>query len=54
MAKNNDLNLKNWKELKICPHCEIELVSKMFDVDGTNLVEHNVCEKCGYGTPALV
>ena len=39
---------------EICPHCEIELVSRMFDVDGTNLVEHNVCEECGYGTPALV
>ena len=38
---------------EICPHCEIELVSRMFDVDGTNLVEHNVCEECGYGTPAL-
>ncbi len=39
---------------EICPHCEIELVSRMFDVDGTNLVEHNVCEECGYGTPALI
>ena len=38
---------------EVCPHCEIELVSRRFDIDGTNLEEHNVCEKCGYGTPAL-
>ncbi len=37
-----------------CPYCDIGLVSRMFDVDGTNLVEHNICEKCGYGTPALL
>jgi len=39
---------------EICPHCETKLVSRIFDVDGTNLVEHNICEECGYGTPALV
>ncbi|MCK5475396.1 MAG: hypothetical protein KAI71_02340 [Candidatus Pacebacteria bacterium] len=39
---------------EICPHCENELVSRMFDVDGINLIEHSVCEECGYGTPALV
>ena len=39
---------------EICPHCGIELLSRMFDVDGINLVEHNVCEECGYGTPALI
>lgn len=32
----------------------IELVSRIFDVGSANLVEHNVCEECGYGTPALV
>lgn len=47
-----DYDLTEVKE--ICPNCEIELVSKMIDVDGTNLVEHDVCEECGYGTPALV
>ena len=39
---------------EICPRCEVELVSRMFDIDGTNLVEHNICEECGYGTPALM
>jgi len=39
---------------EICPHCEIELVSRMYDVDGTNLVEHDICKECGYGTPALI
>ena len=38
---------------EVCPHCEIELESKMIDIDGTNLEEHTVCEKCGYGYPAL-
>ena len=41
------------KITEVCPHCEIELKPKMIDVDGTNLEEHYVCEKCGYGTPAL-
>jgi len=40
--------------VEVCPHCEEELKSKMFNVDGKNLEEHNVCEKCGYGTPALL
>lgn len=39
---------------KVCPHCEIELVSKMIDIDGTNLVERNICKECGYGSPALL
>ncbi|MEK7482381.1 MAG: hypothetical protein AAB620_01145 [Patescibacteria group bacterium] len=39
---------------EICIHCEVELVSRMFDIDGKNLVERDVCEKCGYGTPALL
>ncbi|MFH1712720.1 MAG: hypothetical protein ABH896_00830 [Candidatus Jacksonbacteria bacterium] len=37
----------------LCPHCEVELISRMFDIDGINLEEHEVCEKCGYGQPAL-
>ena len=39
---------------EVCPHCETELEPKMFDVDGTNLSEHNTCPKCGYGSPALL
>ena len=42
------------KAREVCPHCEIELVSRMLDVDGSKLVEHNICEKCGYGTPSLI
>lgn len=38
---------------ELCPHCDVPLKSKMIDVDGTNLEEHKVCPKCGYGTPAL-
>jgi len=47
-----DYELTEAKE--ICPHCEVELVSRMIDIDGTNLVEYDVCEECGYGTPALL
>jgi len=36
-----------------CPHCDVKLVPKMFDIDGTNLEEHFVCPECGYGSPAL-
>lgn len=39
---------------EVCPNCEINLVSKMFDIDSTNLVERDICEKCGYGMPALI
>lgn len=39
--------------VEVCPNCEIPLESKMIDVDGTNLEEHKVCPRCGYGTPAL-
>ncbi|MEK7148679.1 MAG: hypothetical protein AAB770_02055 [Patescibacteria group bacterium] len=39
---------------EICPHCEVDLVSRIFDIDGTNLVEHDICNECGYGTPALI
>lgn len=54
---DNNLDVVDYKltEAKeICPHCEAELVSRMFDIDGTNIVEHDVCEECGYGTPALL
>lgn len=36
-----------------CPHCDVKLVTKIFDIDGTNLEEHLVCPTCGYGSPAL-
>ena len=44
---------ENFIAKEICPHCEIPLESKMFDIDGTNLEEHFVCPGCGYGSPAL-
>jgi hypothetical protein len=47
--------LENYSAIvEVCPECEIELEPKMIDIDGTNLVEHNICPKCGYGTPALL
>lgn len=53
---DNDLYVINDQIVEVrvlCPHCEVELVSKMFDIDGTNLEEHEICEKCGYGQPVL-
>jgi len=42
------------EEMEICPHCDIPLVLKMIDIDGTNLQEHEVCESCGYGYPLKI
>lgn len=40
---------------KKCEECEkMSKVYRMFDIDGTNLVEHLVCLDCGSGTPALL
>ena len=55
-SSNNDIPSfldENITIKEFCPHCEIELESKMIDIDGTNLEEHTICEKCGYGYPAL-
>jgi hypothetical protein len=38
---------------QICPYDDSVLEYRIFDVDGTNLEEHAVCLKCGYGSPAL-
>ena len=48
-----DFNAVDEDDENVCPHCDTELKHKMIDVDGTNLEEHEVCEDCGYGTPAL-
>ena len=40
--------------IEVCPHCEVVLIARMFDIDGTNLVECGICSECGYGTPALI
>ena len=37
----------------MCKNCNEELEYKMFDIDGTNLEEHLVCENCGFGKPVL-
>lgn len=40
---------------KRCEECgKMSKVYRMFDIDGTNLVEHLVCLECGSGTPALL
>ena len=51
--------LKIWKTVfdiidEKYPYCDIKLESKMIDVDGTNLEEHQICSECSYGTPALL
>lgn len=57
MERNNekaDTFLDDLISIKeICPHCGVELESKMIDIDGTNLEEHSICPKCQYGMPAL-
>lgn len=57
MEENNektDIFLDEHISIKeMCPHCGIELENKMIDIDGTNLEEHNICPKCGYGMPTL-
>ena len=39
--------------IPMCQNCNEELAYKIFDIDGTNLEEHLVCENCGFGKPAL-
>lgn len=40
---------------KKCKECEkISKVYRIFDVDGSNLVEYLVCLNCKSGTPALL
>ena len=41
-------------DYKTCEFCgEKSKHDRMIDMDGTNLVEHNVCENCGSGQPEL-
>ncbi len=40
---------------KTCESCgEKSKTSKMMDVDGKNLEEHDVCENCGNGYPVMM
>lgn len=53
---DNDLEVLDYKKTEataVCKNCGEELEYRMFDIDGTNLEEHLVCEKCGFGKPAL-
>jgi len=39
---------------KTCEFCEEKSKNnRTIDIDGTNLAEHDVCENCGSGYPAL-
>lgn len=31
-----------------CPYCNSVMQYRMFDIDGTNLVEYETCLECGY------
>ena len=48
------LNMDEEGDNKVCEFCEEKSKhSRMIDVGGTNLEEHDVCENCGSGYPAL-
>lgn len=54
---DDDLEVIDYEKTEatpICPNCNKELKYKMFDIDGTNLEEHLVCENCGFGKPILI
>ncbi len=49
-----ELSMDDGGVYKKCESCgEKSKSSKMVDVDGKNLKEHDVCENCGFGYPAL-
>ena len=51
---DRELSIEN-DNYKICEVCgEKSKSNKMIDIDGTNLEEHEVCENCGFGYPALM
>lgn len=57
MAKhiNNTSNNSKDEEKFYCDYCgRKEKVYRMFDIDGTNLVEKLVCLNCGSGTPSIL
>ena len=51
---NSDLLNDSIIITELCPHCGVKLHSKMIDIDGTNIEEHQICPECGYGSPALL
>ena len=48
------LNIDEDNDYEICEFCEEKSKNnRTIDIDGTNLAEHDVCENCGSGYPAL-
>ncbi|MBU4375596.1 hypothetical protein KKH38_03785 [Patescibacteria group bacterium] len=48
---DDDLEVADYERtdaIPMCQNCNEELDYKTFDIDGTNLEEHLVCEKCGF------
>ncbi len=51
---NLDEDLDEDDDCEICEFCgEKSKHSRMIDIDGRNLEEHDVCENCDSGHPAL-
>ena len=51
---NPELSTDEDDNYKICEFCgEKSKSSKMIDIDGKNLEEHEICENCGAGYPVL-
>lgn len=49
---NYEFLLHKDEQAKVCPECgEEAVVTRMFDIDGTNLVEAEACLACGDGAP---
>ena len=60
MKNNRNHIIKNKKTIrkreyrKKCEYCQtFSKAYRMFDIDGTNLVEHLVCLECRAGAPAI-
>ncbi|MEA3295851.1 MAG: hypothetical protein U9Q27_01750 [Patescibacteria group bacterium] len=52
--KRNKTSRKKREFRKKCEDCgTMSKAYRMFDIDGTNLVEHLVCLNCGLGRPSL-
>lgn len=54
IGSTGDGEFEKFEIFQICPHDNSLLVHRVFDIDGTNLDEHVVCLKCGYGSPSLM
>ena len=56
ISQKADKKIRKKREYrKKCEECgTMSKAYRMFDIDGTNLVEHLACLECGSGTPALL